>query len=258
LGIVRIVASGDFAQTNNCGTSLAGGASCTISITFTPTATGDRSGSVTITNDTPGSQHTVSLGGTGTDFSLSSDPTSREITAGASTTYTLSVAPVSGFNQSVVLTCTKPTQLTLATCSVSPSAATPDGTNAATATITVTTTARGMGAPFGAHRPLLQPPLGRRTGLPLRMLLGALIALLATLTALLALGEGGLNLRPVRWATLGVGLMFLSLWAACGGGGGGGAPTPPQTGTAAGTYALTVTGTSSGVSRSTTLTLKVN
>src|SRR5262245_50616185 len=42
--------SGDFAQTNTCGTSVAAGGSCTINVTFTPTATGTRSAAVTITD----------------------------------------------------------------------------------------------------------------------------------------------------------------------------------------------------------------
>ena len=258
LTISSIVPSGDFAQTNTCPiapTTLAAGANCTIGVTFTPTATAARDGTLAITSDAPGSPHTVALSGTGTDFSVAADPTSKEITAGQSVTYTLTVTPVSGFNQSVALSCTKPTQLTLATCSVSPSALTPDGTNAATATVTITTTARGTGAPRFVPSP---PPLGRYTALPLRVLMGALLALLAALTALWALGERRLNLSPVRWPPLGVGLMFLLLWAACGGGGGGGGPPPPKPGTPAGTYTLTVTATSGGVSHTTSLTLKVN
>jgi hypothetical protein len=58
--------SGDFAQTNNCGTTLAGGDSCTISVTFTPTATGARTASVSIADNASGSPQTVSLTGTGT------------------------------------------------------------------------------------------------------------------------------------------------------------------------------------------------
>ena len=65
LTITRITASGDFSQTNTCGSSLAPGNSCTISVTFTPTATGTRSGSITLTdNANPGTQ-TVSLAGSG-------------------------------------------------------------------------------------------------------------------------------------------------------------------------------------------------
>lgn len=58
--------SGDFAQTNTCGTSLAAGASCTISVTFTPTATGTRTANVTVADNTAGGSQTVPLSGSGT------------------------------------------------------------------------------------------------------------------------------------------------------------------------------------------------
>jgi chitodextrinase len=62
--------SGDFTQTNNCGSTLAVGASCTINVTFTASATGTRSSSLTITDNAPGSPHTVALSGTGTGFDV--------------------------------------------------------------------------------------------------------------------------------------------------------------------------------------------
>jgi Tol biopolymer transport system component/PKD repeat protein len=65
VAISSIVANGDFVQTDNCGSSVAAGASCTIIAKFTPTATGARSGALTITNNAAGSPHTVSLSGTG-------------------------------------------------------------------------------------------------------------------------------------------------------------------------------------------------
>jgi len=55
----------DFAQTNTCGTSLAAGASCTISVTFTPAATQTFTGFVTINDNAVGSPHNVGLTGTG-------------------------------------------------------------------------------------------------------------------------------------------------------------------------------------------------
>jgi uncharacterized repeat protein (TIGR03803 family) len=58
--------SGDFAQTNNCGSSLASGASCFVSVTFTPSAKGKRTASVSITDNGGGSPQTVSLTGSGT------------------------------------------------------------------------------------------------------------------------------------------------------------------------------------------------
>ena len=56
----------DYSQTNNCGTSLAGHASCTITVTFTPAATGTRLANLSITDNGGGSPQKVSLTGTGT------------------------------------------------------------------------------------------------------------------------------------------------------------------------------------------------
>ena len=55
----------DFASTNDCPTILAVGASCTLNITFTPSATGGRGATLVVdgTNDEEGF---VNVGGTGT------------------------------------------------------------------------------------------------------------------------------------------------------------------------------------------------
>jgi hypothetical protein len=66
LSITSITASGDFAQTNNCGSSVVEGASCSIKVTFAPTAADSRSGTLTITDNASNSPQTVSLTGTGT------------------------------------------------------------------------------------------------------------------------------------------------------------------------------------------------
>ncbi len=58
--------SGDFAQTNTCPISpstLAAGASCTISVTFTPIAGGTRTASLTISDNAAGSPQSVALSG---------------------------------------------------------------------------------------------------------------------------------------------------------------------------------------------------
>ncbi|NUP47876.1 MAG: choice-of-anchor D domain-containing protein, partial [Catenulispora sp.] len=62
---VSVSTSGDYAQTNTCGTSIAAGASCTVSVTFTPTAAGTRSGTLSIASNAAGSPATVALSGTG-------------------------------------------------------------------------------------------------------------------------------------------------------------------------------------------------
>lgn len=57
--------SGDFAELNNCGTSVPPGGHCTIGVTFKPTQLGPRTASVTITDNAVGSPRSVSLNGTG-------------------------------------------------------------------------------------------------------------------------------------------------------------------------------------------------
>ncbi len=65
LEISSISASSPFAQTNNCGASLAAGAGCTISVTFAPTASGAASGKLTVNDNAAGSPQSVALAGSG-------------------------------------------------------------------------------------------------------------------------------------------------------------------------------------------------
>jgi hypothetical protein len=57
--------SGDFSQTNTCGGSIAAGASCTVNVSFRPTASGTRTGALTVSSDATNSPTTVALSGTG-------------------------------------------------------------------------------------------------------------------------------------------------------------------------------------------------
>jgi hypothetical protein len=72
ISITNVAATGDFSQTNNCGSSLALGATCTVSVTFLPTATGLSSGSLSVTTNTGVGVYSVSLNGTGTPRNVSS------------------------------------------------------------------------------------------------------------------------------------------------------------------------------------------
>src|SRR5208283_5164944 len=76
LSITSITASGDFSQTNTCGSSVAAGAHCTLSVTFKPTAPGTRTGAVTLTDNASPATQNVSLTGTGTAPVVSLSPTS--------------------------------------------------------------------------------------------------------------------------------------------------------------------------------------
>jgi hypothetical protein len=57
--------SGPFSQTNTCGSSIAAGGSCTVSVEFAPTAAGAASGTLSVASSAPGSPLTVGLSGTG-------------------------------------------------------------------------------------------------------------------------------------------------------------------------------------------------
>jgi uncharacterized protein YjdB len=72
LTLFSITTLGDFAQTNDCGNSVAAGHSCTIKVTFTPTAIGARSGQLVVTDNDSTSPQSVALSGSGTATGLSS------------------------------------------------------------------------------------------------------------------------------------------------------------------------------------------
>lgn len=65
LAIGEIAASGDFAQTNDCPSTLAASAGCTISVTFAPATTGERTGTLTITSNAASSPDSIPLDGSG-------------------------------------------------------------------------------------------------------------------------------------------------------------------------------------------------
>lgn len=56
----------DFGETNTCGKTVKAGASCTITVTFTPSARGMRTANVSVNDNGGGSPQTVTLSGTGT------------------------------------------------------------------------------------------------------------------------------------------------------------------------------------------------
>jgi hypothetical protein len=78
LNSLALSATGGFAETDNCPPTLAPAASCTVSVTFTPAATGDIAGTLQIADDSGnlGPTQTIALTGTGTTPAASLTPTS--------------------------------------------------------------------------------------------------------------------------------------------------------------------------------------
>lgn len=106
LTIMGITASGDFTQTNSCGTTVAAGGNCTINVTFTPTATGTRNATLTITDNAADSPQTVSLTGTGIPPSIaisSVNPSSVTLVRGGSAQSVTVNLTRSGYAGSVTL-----------------------------------------------------------------------------------------------------------------------------------------------------------
>jgi Abnormal spindle-like microcephaly-assoc'd, ASPM-SPD-2-Hydin/Beta-propeller repeat len=74
LTVSDATASGDFSIQNGCTTVAPAGGTCDIQVTFTPSALGTRTGTLTITDNSAGSPHKVQLTGTGGDTSATLSP----------------------------------------------------------------------------------------------------------------------------------------------------------------------------------------
>jgi len=111
LAISSIAVTGDFSQTNNCGSSLAANSSCTISVTFTPTATGSRTGSITVTDNASPATQTASLTGTGAGPAATRSP--------ASLTFATQAVGTSSSAQTVTLKNTGTASLTISSITIS-------------------------------------------------------------------------------------------------------------------------------------------
>jgi hypothetical protein len=91
LTISNIAVSGDFLQTNKCTSPISAGTSCTFRTTFTPTATGLRSGTITITDSAPNSPQVLNLAGNGVGAATTSVTSHNfyQVAVGTSASYRL-------------------------------------------------------------------------------------------------------------------------------------------------------------------------
>jgi photosystem II stability/assembly factor-like uncharacterized protein len=227
------------------GTTLISSTQLSISIYLGPFAAGDYP--VTVVNPYPGgNSNSLNFSVTGPpDFSVSTPgPAAAGVTAGQTATFmnVILVFGIGGFSAPVNLSCSLPAAATH--CSVAP----PAITSGQTASVTVTTTARGLMPPLWPRVRFISRP----QFLP--------VSLLAILLSVLLLRFA--RTRRQRFAgalPLAILVLLLTMEAiGCGGGGNSTPPPPPPpTGTPAGTYTVTVTATSGTLTHTSTLTVTV-
>jgi hypothetical protein len=102
----------DFAVTDNCHSGpLAAGATCTLTIVFSPAAAGTRTAMLVINSDALGSPHSINLAGIGlplNDFSLTLSPQPQSIVAGSIATYSFQTQVTRGNSQPLALSVSCP------------------------------------------------------------------------------------------------------------------------------------------------------
>ncbi|WP_047491899.1 lamin tail domain-containing protein [Terriglobus sp. TAA 43] len=248
ISITGFTVTGDFAQSNNCGSSLAVGSTCAINVVFKPTAAGARTGSIALNGSATVAP--VALTGTGLAVlpsftmgdSTGNATTALTVSAGLSGTVSLKLTSTGGFAGSVAFTCASSgTAPTGVTCTVT-SPVTLAAAGTANATVTLTTTARTQATSSGL---MFANGSGRTASLLLAALLAGVVMLVG---------------RKGRASRIG-GLLMLLFALTMGVSGCGGSShlgtSPNPNGTPNGTYTYKVTATSGSVSQVETVNLTV-
>lgn len=226
--------TGDFAiapGSNTCGATLAPGTACTLQLAFTPTAGGPRTGTLTVSDNSPTSPHVLALTGTGVDFTLTANGSSTQtVQSGTNAVFPLLLTSVAGTPGTATLACTgAPAN---STCNVSPGSVALGTASTISVTVQTGVTSASNAQP-GPHNRLWLATL-----LPLGLFLFrrkrfARIALLCGLLAISGCGSGRV-IPPT-----------------------GGTGPPSGEKTPAGTYSLTVSAMSAGLTRTISLSLTV-
>lgn len=236
---------GDFTTTNGCSGTINVKATCTITITFAPLAAGQRSETITISDDASDSPQVINVGGNANPaVTLGAAPsasTSATVSAGQTAQFNLQITPGPGYTGTVSLSCSGAPLG--ATCQVPSSLQIANG-NAAPFTVMVTTSgATSLFVPFSNQLPAT-PFSG------LREVSGFILAFLLLLLAFSVVAHA--NPRPKHLAfaralrattfVLFACLVLTALWTVAGCGGGNSAiTTPPPIVTPQGTSSIVVT-----------------
>jgi hypothetical protein len=221
---------------NNCPSTLAAGANCTVGVEFAPTAAGMQSGSLTVGSSVLATQ-SVPLSGMGFDFTVSvSGQSSATVASGQNANFALAITPLAGSTGAFALQCDSLPSHTV--CTFSPPGESVAANSTGTESLQIAT---GVSSSAQLVRPTAWPVLPLACG----------IALLP------------LSLWKRRRALLLVALVAIVVGGAssCTSSGGGITQPPPRSGsgiTPAGTYTIPVTASSGGIQHQVKLTLTVD
>jgi Beta-propeller repeat len=187
------------------------------------------------------------------DFALTLSPATASIAPGQPEAFTVTLTPSGGFNQTVSLGCS--VQPSGPTCSL-PSSLASNGLTSPAATVELGTIAATPSSSLNTER---DNWTNLRTGWRFTLLLGLYGLLLVVFLAATRVHPRSLASRIGVFAIL----LSVVLLPTCGGGsggtgGGGTSGGGGSAGTQPGTYTVTVTGTSAGLSHAATFTLIVN
>ncbi|MGH9715684.1 MAG: choice-of-anchor D domain-containing protein [Candidatus Acidiferrales bacterium] len=272
LALAQIGVSGsnktDFSITGNTcsgpGSSVSPGNSCTVQVAFQPqeaATCGDdpnRSATIQLEDNAPGSPQLIPLTGAAADFCLAAangQPVTAPVEAGEAASFNLEIASSGGFTGTVELSCVAEAGADLGTCSTSPESV--QATPGAVADFTVTVPT------YAATSILPLFPLGRP---PLRGGKVAAAVCAWAICLLLVVGVGGVfadnaSRRAFCLIQMAALVLAFSIGIAACGSGGNADPSPSSPGTPPGIYSVTVTATAasggSSTSRTASLTFTV-
>ncbi|CAN5741781.1 hypothetical protein BH10ACI4_BH10ACI4_00270 [soil metagenome] len=246
--------AGDFAITTPClATTLLPEASCTLAITFTPTAIGIRTTTLTVSSSAPTSPDRIVLTGTGSiknvaggfTFTVDGGVTSTyTVRTGQPAIYALVLTPTDGYTGNIVLNCTPVNPANDASCSIAPSSVSLDSSpQSSVATIQTVTAIRVAQSIPAAH------PTSRSTGL------GSTILCLLTPALWLFSRKSRLTFNLGALLVTAAALSALLFSNGCGGG-----PDPSLRFSLPGTYQYRITASSTtgtAIAQSVTLNLVI-
>lgn len=255
LALSSTTITGDFAiGSSTCSSTLPSGSACNFVLLFSPSAAGVRSGLLTLVDNAAQQKQSVNLNGTGIDFALTPNgATAVTVSSGNSATFPLQLSSVNGLSGNVTLTCTGAPAHSV--CTVSP-ATVALGATVQVSVVVQTGTTTAMLRPADLKR-------GGRSGLVLAVVSPALLGLgwrrrkasrlprLSLRSSIVVTCAGMLCLA---------GMLFLS---GCGAGrviplgAGSSGSSLVSTPTPSGTYNLTVSGTTAGVTHAVALNLTI-